>query len=290
MPGKGAKVLEAIANDVLGKFPKPSGPRQYDAGVLSSCLNRAWGTELLLATSMRFAQQDEMMRLSNSWGCVQLTTSVTPPCKRWWSPAASLYRPATRRPKSRHSRFGESAGGVKPFLRRQGGGCVDPQAYTHDLAATSRACRMAELHEDELLGHRCYALRSTRKDAVDAKLADARLRKVKQKRKDWQEKEDTRLAKGKPPKQMPIFKTAHLSPAEKDACEQGVRAYGWLDYLYRFASKRTTRKPRCSPKARRRHFVGSSCAQHGPYLDGGDDRARSADRPNHRSHSITRHR
>ncbi|BBZ29773.1 hypothetical protein MMAD_40680 [Mycolicibacterium madagascariense] len=63
------------------------------------------------------------------------------------------------------------------------------------------------------------------------------MRKFKQNRKDWQAKEDARLAKGKPPKTMPVFKTAQLSPTEKADCEQNVRAYGWLDYLYRLRIK-----------------------------------------------------
>ncbi|WP_160110832.1 hypothetical protein [Mycolicibacterium houstonense] len=71
-PGKGHQILEKLAKDVIGKFPKANGPRQYDADELSACLNRAWGTELLLAMSMRFIGEDEMMRISNSWGCVQL--------------------------------------------------------------------------------------------------------------------------------------------------------------------------------------------------------------------------
>ncbi|WP_066898650.1 hypothetical protein [Mycolicibacterium houstonense] len=36
---------------------------------------------------------------------------------------------------------------------------------------------------------------------------------------------------------MPNYKTAQLTPAEKAACEQNVRAYGWLDYLYRLRIK-----------------------------------------------------
>lgn len=132
--------------------------------------------------------------------------------------------------------------GVAPFSFAAKAGAVsnrDPQAYLHgpgrDIDVNLHgwtACDSTNCWDIAAL-----ALRTTRQDAVNAKLAEARGRKVKQKRKDWQATENARLAKGKPPKTMPNFKTAQLSPAEKAACEQNIRAYGWLDYLYRLRIK-----------------------------------------------------
>ncbi|MDT5101285.1 MAG: hypothetical protein QOC76_5022 [Mycobacterium sp.] len=114
----------------------------------------------------------------------------------------------------------------------------DPQAYAHgpdrdiDNVHSWIACDSTSCWDIAAL-----ALRTTRQDAVEKQLTEARQKKIRQKRKEWQTAENARLAKGKPPKTMPVWKTAQLSTAEKAACEQNVRAYGWLDYLYRLRIK-----------------------------------------------------
>jgi hypothetical protein len=45
------------------------------------------------------------------------------------------------------------------------------------------------------------------------------------------------LAKGKPARPTPTFKTAQLTADEKAVCEKAVRPYGLLDYLYRLRIK-----------------------------------------------------
>ncbi len=242
-PGKGHQILENIANDVMAAFPNSGGLRQFDADELVGCLNRAWGTELLLAMSTRFASEDEMMRISNSWGCVQLYY-VGYSSVQALVVASGQPRPASH-PKTQDQAitlWSNRQSGVAPFSFAAKAGAVsnrDPQAYLHgpgrDIDVNLHgwtACDSTNCWDIAAL-----ALRTTRQDAVNAKLAEARGRKVKQKRKDWQATENARLAKGKPPKTMPNFKTAQLSPAEKAACEQNIRAYGWLDYLYRLRIK-----------------------------------------------------
>jgi hypothetical protein len=243
MPGKGQQVLAKIGKDVKAAFPKANGPRQYDADELSACLNRAWGTELLLAMSMRFVGEDEMMRISNSWGCVQLYY-VGYSSVQALVVASGQPRPASH-PKTQDQAIAFWANrqpSIPPFSFAAKQGSVsnrDPKAYLHgpgrdiDVNVHSwTACDSTNCWDIAGL-----AIRTTRADAVEKQLTEARAKKIRQKRKDWQTAENARLAKGKPPRTMPVWKTAQLSPAEKDACEQSVRAYGWLDYLYRLRIK-----------------------------------------------------
>jgi hypothetical protein len=243
MPGKGHQILENIANDVMAVFPQTNRPRQLDTDELSGCLNRAWGTELLLAMSMRFVGEDEMMRISNSWGCVQLYY-VGYSSVQALVVASGQSRPASH-PKTQDQAitfWANRQSGAAPFSFAAKPGSVsnrDPKAYAHgpgrdiDVNVHSwTACDSTNCWDIAGL-----ALRTTRQDAVEKQLAEARQKKIRQKRKDWQTAETARLAKGKPPRTAPVYKTAQLSDAEKDACEQNVRAYGWLDYLYRLRIK-----------------------------------------------------
>lgn len=241
--GKGHQVLEKIANNVKATFPKPNGPKQFDVDELAGCLNRAWGTELLLAMSMRFIGEDEMMRISNSWGCVQLYY-VGYSSVQALVVASGQPRPASH-PKTQDQSIAywtNRQSGVAPFSFAAKPGSVsnrDPRAYAH---GPGRDIDVGVHSWTTCDSNNCWdiaglALRTTRQDAVDDKLAEARQKKIREKRKDWQTAEAARLAKGKPPRTTPNWKTAQLSPAEKAACEQNVRAYGWLDYLYRLRIK-----------------------------------------------------
>jgi hypothetical protein len=183
------------------------------------------------------------MRISNSWGCVQLYY-VGYSAVQALVVASGQPRPDSH-PKTQDQAialWANRQSGVAPFSFAATAGAVsnrDPKAYLHgpgrdiDLSLHGwTACDSTNCWDIAAL-----ALRTTRQDAVDAKLADARGLKVKQKRKDWQTDENARLAKSKSPRTMPHYKTAQLTPAEKAAYEQKVRAYGWLDYLYRLRIK-----------------------------------------------------
>jgi hypothetical protein len=69
-PNKDPAALEALTQRVAAAFPVPKSLPAVDANELRKCLNRAWGTELLLGLGSRF-EEDELIRLSNSWGSVQ---------------------------------------------------------------------------------------------------------------------------------------------------------------------------------------------------------------------------
>jgi hypothetical protein len=242
-PGKGREVLAQITADVMAAFPKTGGSRQYDKAEMAACLNRAWGTELILATGMRFDSEDGFMRIANSWGCVQ-TYYVGYSATQSLIVANGHPRPASH-PKTQDQAIAlwtHRQNGVAPFSFVATPGSVlyrDPKAYAHgpgrdiDVGVHSwSACTTSNCWDIAAL-----ALRTTREDVVNAAMREARQRKVRQKKRDWNAAEQARLAKGKPPRQSPSYKTAQLSGNEKDACEKGVRPYGLLDYLYRLRIK-----------------------------------------------------
>lgn len=243
MPGKGRQVLQSLAGEVMKAYPKVGGNRQCDHQTLAACLNRAWGTEAILAMSMRFNGDDGFMRIANSWGCVQ-TYYVGYSATQALVVANGQPRPASH-PKTQDQAIAlwvNRQNGVVPFSFAAVKGSVlsrDPKAYLHgpardiDVGIHSwSGCTTLNCWDIAAL-----ALRTTREAAVENALRDARLRKIKEKRKAWNTTEQARLAKGKPPRIMPVYKTAKLSPGEKESCEAGVRPYGLLDYLYRLRIK-----------------------------------------------------
>lgn len=58
-----------VANGTVG--------RDVDRKEVLACLNRAWGTELILATTIELASSSDVVGLANSWGSA---TSTDAPC------------------------------------------------------------------------------------------------------------------------------------------------------------------------------------------------------------------
>ncbi|MGL5443108.1 MAG: hypothetical protein ACRDDJ_11635 [[Mycobacterium] stephanolepidis] len=243
MPGKGREVLQDLAGEVMKAFPKAGGNRQYDHQVLAACLNRAWGTEAILAMGLRFNGDDGFMRIANSWGCVQ-TYYVGYSATQALVVADGHPRPASH-PKTQDQAIAlwtNRQNGVAPFAFAADKGSVlpkDPKAYLHgpprDIDATIHSwsgCTTSNCWDIAAL-----ALRTTRESAVEKAILEARLRKIKEKRKAWNAAEQARLTKGKMPRTMPIYRTAQLSQSEKEQCEASVRPHGLLDYLYRLRIK-----------------------------------------------------
>ncbi|WP_142395293.1 hypothetical protein [Mycobacterium avium] len=242
-PGKGREVLRALAENVITAFPKSGGNRQCDQSTLAACLNRAWGTEVILAMSARFDSDDGFMRIANSWGCVQ-TYYVGYSATQALVVANGHPRPASH-PKTQEQAialWAKRQNGVPPFSFAATKGSVltkDPKAYLHGPGRDIEV----DLHSWSTCSQsNCWdmaarALRTTREEAVENAMKEIRQRKIREKRKAWTSTEEARLAKGKPARTMPVYKTAQLSTAEKDSCEAGVRPYGLLDYLYRLRIK-----------------------------------------------------
>lgn len=243
-PGKGQEVLEDLARKTLSAFPRTGGVRQCTDGELAACLNRAWGTEMILAMNIRFDADDDFVRIANSWGCVQ-TYYVGYSATQALVVASGHPRPASH-PKTQEQAIAlwtKRQHGVAPFsfAATSGSGSSlgkDPSAYLHgpgrdvDLAVHPWSGSTSNCWDTAAI-----ALRTTRHEAVDKSFQKARQEKVKQKRKDWNAAEATRIANGRAKRESPVFKTAQLSKSEKLTSENSVRPYGYLDYLYRLRIK-----------------------------------------------------
>lgn len=242
--GRGLVVLEGMAATVVAAFPRRGGNRSFHAQELAACLNRAWGTELILDMSLRFASEDELMRIANSWGCVQLYYVG------YSATQALIVASGQPRPDS-HTKTQEQAvtlwtnrqagSGIAPFSFAAKPGSMgnkNPQAYAHGPGRD-----ILDVHSWSPCNKHNYwdlaamALRTTREGVLEDIFSKMRKERLAAKRRVWREKEKAHLAKGKLPREQPDFKKAIVTQGEKRICEQKMRSYGWLDYLYRLRIK-----------------------------------------------------
>lgn len=237
-PNKDPAALEALAQRVAAAFPVPKSLPAVDANELRKCLNRAWGTELLLGLGSRF-EEDEVIRLSNSWGSVQ-TYYVGYAATQALIVAEGRARP-TDHPKTQsqvRALWVDRQSAVQPFSFAAMPGCKsNPSGYKN---GPGRPIDMSLSNWTAVGSNNCWdiaatALRSTRNDAVERKLQEARLRKARDRAKVWQAEEDQRIAKGKAPRKPPG--AANLTATERAHIEHGVRPYTMLDYLFRLRIK-----------------------------------------------------
>ncbi len=67
-----AKALNALASRVSASPSMATTlPESIDEDQVRRSLANAWGTELLLALSSRYATDDEFVRLANNWAVIQ---------------------------------------------------------------------------------------------------------------------------------------------------------------------------------------------------------------------------
>lgn len=240
-PAQDGKTLEQLAQRVATAFPKPASPPPADRDEMAKCLNRAWGTELLLNLGARF-EEDELVRLSNSWGSVQ-TYYVGYAATQALIVAEGRARPTTH-PKTQDqvgTLWVTRQSSVAPFsFAAKAGSRISPTAYANgpgrpiDMAVHPwKAC-----DADNCWDIAATALRTTREDAVKKRYLDLRTKKARDVKKAWEDDEQTRLGQGKKARKRPTFPTAsNLTVSEKDSAETKVRPYTMLDYLFRLRIK-----------------------------------------------------
>jgi hypothetical protein len=243
-PGDDRDTLTQLAASVLNTFPRNTGKVNHDNDALvAACLNRAWGTELILATGMRVDNTDEFLWVANSWGCIQ-TYYIAYSATQALVVAGGHPRPDNHPKTQEHAiaLWSRRRGGVRPFSFAADRGSVlinDARAYLHgpgrDIDLKVRPWSVCD--DSNCWDLAALALRTTRKNAVDKAFDKARARKIKDRRKHWDNSERARLEAGKVARIAPSFVTAQLPMEEKLACEHGVRPYGLLDYLYRLRIK-----------------------------------------------------
>ncbi len=221
--------LSARARPLLTDAPPPA----VDVDQVHRSLRNAWSTELLLALPGQWAtDDDEFMRLSNTWGVVQTyyvgyhaTQALIiakgnarpenhPKTQRQYA-ALWVDRPLLLPPWT----FGCASPG---WVNLPAGEAIDGSINSWTGATSSTAWSLA-----------AKALTTTRraavKDAVDRKRND----KQRERRNDWRSEEQSGIAAGRRPRTEPTFSRPQLSAPEKSAADRGVRTFTLLDYLYR---------------------------------------------------------
>lgn len=228
------RALRLLARKVLAAgCPTDKLPQSIDRTQVHQCLRNAWSTEVLLALPGEWAKdEDEFMRLSNSWGVVQAyycgyhVTQALIVAKGGKRPTA---HPQTQRQYAnlwvdRPLEFAPWTFGVSHSGWKNLPSGVQIDSTVHPWTTCD---------SDNCWSLGAKVLRSTREEAVKRARETKRDEGQRDRKRAWQQDEAARLAQGKRPRAPKVFPRPQLSPNERQACDQGVRTYTVLDYLYR---------------------------------------------------------
>ncbi len=216
------------------EFADDRVPGSIDCVQVEKSLRHAWSTEVLLAMPRQLGEDaDEFLRLANSWVAVQ-TYYVGYHAEQALIVAKGLVRP-TQHPATRSQFSAHWAGRsliLPPFTF-----AVDKDGWRNVPAGVTVDDSM---HAWRGLNHETAwnlagkALRTTR----DAAVKDLRDRRRDERLRDLQrarrQDESKRLAAGKRARSSgsPSARP-RLTAAEQRVCDESVRAFTMLDYLYR---------------------------------------------------------
>lgn len=206
-----------------------------------ACLNRAWGTELILATTVALASTSDVVGLANSWGSVQAYYAV------YGAVQAVLLAEGHARPDNHQ---GTQRSFVDLWTYRR----VDLAPWT--LAAASIGSKSADpdgflggpgrplnlsLHPwsgwtgDECWDISALALRSTRRRIKEERRDAARERIRTQRRKEFNARQKEREAAGKRLLKQPSWWNSNpqLTKTDKANIDFKLRPITLLDHLFR---------------------------------------------------------
>lgn len=238
LAGKRAFTLNPAALATVAAKANTAGlsdkaPSAIDHDQVRKSLRNAWGTEVLLALPGEWARdEDEFIRLSNSWGVVQAyyvgyhVTQALIVAKGGQRPTshpqtqqqyASLWadRPVDCPPWT----FGACDGG---WRNKPPAVTIDPAVHPWSSCSAANCWSLA-----------AKALKTTRDETVQKAMDDKREEGRRRRKKDWLAEEADRLANGRKPRTAPTFRRPQLTALEKAACCKRIRTYTVLDYFYR---------------------------------------------------------
>lgn len=213
------------------KLTALTGGKCLDPEAALNSLRMAWRTELLLDFTSSAFDDEEFIRLANTWSVVQVyyvfyhaTQALvqakghprTPNHPQTQSTFKSLWsdRPLDLPPWS----LSHTGAAVRNFPAHV------PLIGVHAWSVCDNTTRwqLAAL-----------ALRTTREEAVKKAISTRRAAIQKERKKAWDQDEAARLAAGKKPRKRPEFPAPNMPSAEKQAVDKTVRASTVMDYMYR---------------------------------------------------------
>ena len=210
--------------------PAPTG---LDRAQVHKSLINAWSTEVLLALPGQWAdEEDEFIRLANTWGVVQ-AYYVGYHATQALVVAKGMNRPTNHQKTQQQyaTLWADRPLGLSPwtFGAAHDGWRNLPPGETIDSAIHPwSACT-----DQSAWSLVAKALGSTREAAVKESRSNKRDAGRRARRKVWQDAEDARLEAGKRARPMPPIPRPRLSAVEKSECNRRVRTYTLLDYFYR---------------------------------------------------------
>jgi hypothetical protein len=225
---KAAVLASSSLND------KPRGTPDL-AGVRRSLAN-AWGTELLVGLSREYASEDELIRLANNWGAVQVYYVAYHGFQAYLL-ANGEQRPTTH-PRTQRmfaDRWASRLLQMPPWTLAAGEGRFFNGPPGRDVDLSVHQWKFCDTTNCWDIG--AQALRSTREAAIPEATHKKRETKRRDKRRAWQEEEELRLAKGRKPRKPSAVALPQLTVGEKAAVRQSLRRYTAMDYLYRLRVK-----------------------------------------------------
>ncbi|WP_298993270.1 hypothetical protein [uncultured Pseudokineococcus sp.] len=214
-----------------------------DVRVVLDCLNRAWGTELILNMTRHTARDQDLVRLANSWGVIQLYYIA------YGATQALIAAEGRRRPTTHPGTqeqvatlWVERSFAVAPWSFAMGhpGG----RGLGADGSANGPKRQLLEVHPwtpcdaSNSWDIAALALRTTREHHVSARLERLRAERAAQARKTWRQEEAERLRQNKRPRVERQWPTrARLKRSESDEAAAKVRPHTMVDYFYRLRVK-----------------------------------------------------
>jgi len=203
---------------------------------IQSILHSAWGTEALLLMTKRIIDEEELLRLSNNWSCIQVYY-IFYHCTQALHVAKGHPRPESH--PSTQNVFNDYWAARSIFLppwslAYGAAGVINtPSEITPDISIHPwTACE-----GDNIWHLASKALMTTRREALNEKYHEKRELKKKQSRRTWKQQESNRLAAGKKARREPYFPLPKLSNSEKNSINAHLRSYTIIDYLYRLRLK-----------------------------------------------------
>jgi hypothetical protein len=221
-----AQLRDRIAGNAVQVEPQAEPTLAY---VRSSLIN-AWGTEMILNITMTYAQEDELVGLTNNWAAVQLYYAV------YHATQALLLARGYQRPENhpqtqrmfadmwvnRNASLAPWSLGVGSDGIRNGPG-RDVDLGIHPWTACNPAT--------------CWdlaakAIRTTRDDAVVSSMSRLRLERQKELRRAFDARPQRR--RRTVAQRVPL---PRLSADDKSRVDRRIRPYTFLDFLYRLRLK-----------------------------------------------------
>lgn len=230
------QVLTSLKTKFHNERPFKPSDKPLNRKLLRRSLANAWGTEVLLGLSSLYDLEDELVRLTNNWGVVQLYYSTYHAVQAL---AITLGFPRPETHSKTQKLFMSLWTGRKSLLQPWSLG-VAHDTYLNvpsDVDIDEHVHPWSTCDSETCWSLSMLALRSTRKDAVGEALASQREELRRQRARTWREEEEARVAHGKRPRKMPRVSLPRLDADARRDVSARVRPFTFLDYLYRLRVK-----------------------------------------------------